>query len=442
MDNKKIDELAYQSVHGSDAEKQEARYQIWNLAQERGILPASINDLYMARGRDELRNNFTVPAMNLRGMAYDMARAVFEVAKKHRVGALICELARSEMGYCNQPPGEYSSVVMAGALRAGWSGPLFIQCDHFTVKEVGPGVPKGGEIETLESLIKEAVDADFYNVDIDMSTLVDLEKSTVEEQQVANVSYSAKMAKFVRSIEPEEVAISLGGEIGHIGRVNSTVEDFVAFMEGFKSQTAGMVGISKVAVQTGSSHGGVVLPDGTLKEVDIDFSILKNISEVARKRYGIGGPVQHGASTLPEEFFSEFVKNGAVEVHLATGFQNMIMDHPEFPRELLERMYKWLDAEKQDEREEGETDEQFHYKLRKKGWGKFKKEIWGIDEGGRAKIRETLAERFEFLFDQLNVFDTVDIVAKLVKPVKMSKTRADFAVEKGEGAEKVKGLAD
>lgn len=442
MNNKRIDELAYQSAHGSNIERREARYKIWNLAQERGVVPASINDLYMARGRNEWPRDFTVPAVNLRGMAYDMARAVFEVAEKRKIGALICELARSEMGYCDQPPGEYASVVMAGALRAGWLGPLFIQCDHFTVKEAGPGIPKEGEIEVLENLIQEAVNAGFYNVDIDMSTLVDLAKSTVEEQQVANVGYSAQMAKFVRSIEPGGVKISLGGEIGHIGGVNSKVEDFIAFMEGFNSQTAGVVGISKVAVQTGSSHGGVVLPDGTLKEVDIDFSILKSIAEMGRKKYGIGGPVQHGASTLPEEFFGEFVKNGALEVHLATGFQNLIMDHPEFPRELLGRMYSWVDTEKSDERKEGQTDEQFHYELRKKAWGKFKREMWDIDEDRRAKIRATLAGRFEFLFGQLNVFDTAEMVVKVVKPARISKTKAEFVAGQSEKAARVKGLAD
>lgn len=442
MNNKAIDQLAYQSAHGSNTEKQEARYQIWNLAQERDVLPASINDLYMARGKDKLQHSFTVPAMNLRGMAYDMARTVFEVAKKRKVGALICELARSEMGYTGQPPGEYGSVVMAGALRAGWSGPLFIQCDHFTVKEAEPETPKEGEIEALKSLIREAISAGFYNVDIDMSTLVHLEKPTVGEQQVANVSYSAEMAKFVRSIEPKGVTISLGGEIGHIGGVNSSVDDFVAFMEGFNGKTKGMVGISKVAVQTGSSHGGVVLPDGTLKKVDVDFSILKNISEVARKKYGIAGPVQHGASTLPEEFFSEFVKHGAIEVHLATGFQNTQMDHKEFPGDLRKKIYDWLDKEKQDEKKEGWTDDQFHYKLRKKGWGEFKKEVWNIPEKSRVKIRESLAGRFEFLFDKLNVFDTAGMVVKVVKPIKTNKSKEDFRVGEPEKATDVKGLAD
>lgn len=442
MDITKIDTLAYQTAFGSDKERQDARYELWQLAQEAGIYPWSINDLYMARGRGELPRNFTVPAMNLRGMAYDMARTVFEVARERKVGALICELARSEMGYTDQTPGEYASVVMAGALRAGWSGPLFIQCDHFTVKEAAPGVPKEGEIAALKKLISDAIRAGFYNVDIDMSTLVDLEKPTEKEQQAANIEYSAEMAQFVRSLEPEGLTISLGGEIGHIGGVNSTVEDFVAFMEGFNTNIGKMVGISKVAVQTGSSHGGTVLPDGTLKKIDVDFSILKNISEVARNKYKIGGPVQHGASTLPEDFFSEFVKHEALEVHLATGFQNTQMDHEAFPKPLLDKMYEWLDTEKQDEREEGQTDDQFHYKLRKKGWGKFKKETWDIPEEAKAKMRETLRERFDFLFKQLNVYDTVAMVRKVITPKHIEKTKEDFAVGESVKTKATKGLAD
>lgn len=441
MTDKQIDELARQSAFGTDSEKQQARYQIWTQAQEKGVFPASINALYLARGANKIPPTFSVPAMNLRGLAYDMARTVFEVAKKRQVAALICELARSEMGYTDQSPSEYASIVLAGALRAGWSGPVFIQCDHFTVKEAQPGVPKDGEIDALKALIAEAVNAGFYNVDIDMSTLVRLDQPTVEQQQAANVKYSADMAKYVRSIEPKHITISLGGEIGHIGGVNSTVADFHAFMSGFNQQIGNHEGISKVAIQTGSSHGGVVLPDGTLKQVDVDFSLLKSISQVARDTYHIGGPVQHGASTLPEEYFSEFVRHEALEVHLATGFQNTQMDHPRFPAKLMKSIYHWLDTNKQDERASDMTDSQFHYKLRKKGWGQFKQECWDIPEADRAKIRASLASRFDFLYQQLGVCDTVEVVNQYIKPVPVTKTKADFALTQASAADTT-GLAD
>jgi len=446
IDSKKIDNLVYSAVFGSKNEKQNSRYEIWKLGKESGIVCASINDLYMARGRGELPTNFTVPAMNLRGLTYDLARSVFNVAKRKNVGTMIFEIARSEMGYTNQSPLEYVTVLTAAALREGWTGPLFIQGDHFQAKAESMGVPKIGEIDGIKDLIKQAVSAGFYNIDIDMSTLVDLDAESVALEQAPNIKYSLELAKFIRDLQPEGVEISLGGEIGHIGGKNSTVEDFSTFISGFnrgllENGGENMVGMSKISVATGTSHGGVVLADGSLDDISVDFSILDKISKACREKYQIGGAVQHGASTLPDEFFGQFPKSQAIEVHLATGFQNIQMDHLDFPKELLEKMYKWLDDNKQTERKEDMTDEQFHYKLRKKAWGEFKKECWDIDEAARESISKTLRERFEFLFNELNVFNTAEMIAKFVKPVMVEKTRKDFAAW-GTKVEDVIGLSD
>lgn len=437
-----IDTLVYSAVFGNSEEKQTARYKIWQLGKENDVILSSINDFYMARGRGDVAQKFTVPAMNLRGMAYDLARSVFNAAIKKEVGPMIFEIARSEMGYTSQSPLEYVAVVMAAALREGWSGPLFIQGDHIQAKAAGMGVPKDGEIESIKDLVKQAISAGFYNIDIDMSTLVDLDADTVEKEQIPNIKYSLELAKFVRTIQPNGITVSLGGEIGHIGGKNSTVEDFRAFIEGFNAGLPkDMVGISKISVATGTSHGGVVLADGTLADIALDFSILEKISKVCRDEYGIGGSVQHGASTLPEEYFSMFPKSEAIEVHLATGFQNIQMDHPEFPKELLEKMYLWIDETKQDEKESGQTDAQFHYSLRKKAWGEFKKECWDMPESNKAAIRKTLTERFEFLFEQLGVWNTKDILEKYISPVLVEKTKEDF-VEWGDKPKDVVGLSD
>lgn len=437
-----IDKLVYSAVFGNLDEKQKSRYEIWMLGKENGVICASINDFYMAHGRKEVDEVFTVPAMNLRGMTYDLARSAFKAAKKLNVGPMIFEIARSEMGYTNQPPLEYTTVVMAAALREDWSGPLFIQGDHFQAKAASMGVPKEGEIDAIKDLIKQAVSAGFYNIDIDMSTLVDLEADSVVNEQVPNVKYSLDLARFVREIEPKGVTISLGGEIGHIGGKNSTVEDARAFIQGFNDgKPADMEGMSKISVATGTSHGGVVLADGSLADIDVDFSILSDISKVCRNEFNIGGTVQHGASTLPDKFFAEFPKSQAIEVHLATGFQNIQMDHPEFPKELLGKMYSWLDQTKQAERSKDMTDEQFHYSLRKKAWGEFKKDCWDMPEENRLAIMKSLTQRFEFLFKALGVDDTRNSLDKFVKPVLVEKKLEDFA-DWGDKPKDVVGLSD
>jgi len=76
-------------VFGDEATKAVASWIIWEAAQELGIRPASIHELYMARGRGEAPLDFTVPAMNLRMLAYDSARAVFRAARKLDAGGYI-----------------------------------------------------------------------------------------------------------------------------------------------------------------------------------------------------------------------------------------------------------------------------------------------------------------------------------------------------------------
>ncbi len=440
-----IDTLVWDAVFGTNEEKLSSRWFIWELALQLGIKPASINDLYMARGRDQIMSNFSVPAMNLRGMTYDTAQCVFTVAKKLNVYAFIFELARSEMGYTGQTPSEYVSVLLGAAIKTGWRGPVFIQGDHFQTKMHTPGVPEEGEVDSLKKLILEALSAGFYNIDIDTSTLVDLGQPTEELQQKPNIFYSVELAKFVRAHEPAGITVSLGGEIGHIGGKNSTVADFEAYIKGFKAALPeNMVGISKISVQTGSSHGGIVLPDGNIAPIVIDFTVLSNISKECRKR-GIGGAVQHGASTLPDEFFSEFPKSETIEVHLATGFQNELFDHQMFPKEILAEMYAWVDTEKTADRDENDTIEQFHYKTRKKAWARFKKETWQIDTAIKEELFRTLAERLEFIFTQFNVAETENLVSKFINPPTIHKKIEDFTLDSvinQNVSENVSGLAD
>jgi len=397
-----------------DQVRERSRRAIRELAAGEGIFPASIQGLYEAAGKG-LYDHVTVPAINIRGLTYHVARAVFRAALKHRVGAFMFEIARSEIGYTRQRPGEYAACVLAAALREGFTGPVFLQGDHFQVNAGNFSAEPERELNAIRDLIREAVDAGFFNIDVDASTIVELGKGTLEEEQEKNCQVTADMTRFIRSIEPQGTTVSVGGEIGEVGGRNSTVEDLRAFMSGYRALLGtDLKGISKISVQTGTTHGGVVLPDGSIASVKIDFNTLEELSRVAREQYGMGGAVQHGASTLPDEAFHKFPEVSTVEVHLATGFQNIIYDSPDFPRELLDRVYKHLAENYAGERKAGETEEQFLYKTRKRAFGDFKREMWGIPEENLAAIAGTLEGRFSQLFEKLNVFETVDLVNRFV----------------------------
>lgn len=412
-----MDRLVRLAVFGESAEERDAaRWLVWELAQEAGCKPASIHDLYMAMGRGEARG-FTVPAMNVRMMAYDTARAIFRAANARNVGALICEIARSEMAYTDQRPAEYATVILGAALREGFRGPVFIQGDHFQVNAKKYQKEPRGELDAIRALIDEAVPAGFFNIDIDTSTLVDLSQKTLDAQQRENYERAAELTQHVRAAEPDGVTISVGGEIGEVGGKNSTVDELRAFIDGYNAALgSSAIGISKISVQTGTSHGGVVRPDGSIADVQLDLDALKALSKAARDDYGLGGAVQHGASTLPDDAFGNFPDCGACEIHLATNFQNIIYDHDAFPDDVRATLRDWVFEHCADERKPSDTDEQFFYKARKKAIGPHKRMIWDLPENVRSQITKSLEDAFGFLFEQLRVINTADVVKKHVVP--------------------------
>ncbi len=415
-----LDELVYEAVFTEDeGQKIEKLTLIKEIAKALGAVPASIYGLYKAMAKEF--PGFTVPAINIRGLTYDFARTVFRKAIESNVGALIFEIARSEMGYTQQRPLEYATVITAAAAREGFTGPVFIQGDHFQLRRKAFFAAPEREKGLLRDLIDEALEAEFYQIDIDASTLVEIEKPTVPEQQRLNYEVTAELATYIRQKEPEGVIVNIGGEIGEIGGHNSTPEELRAFLDGFNQSFSGEHGLAKISVQTGTAHGGVVLPDGTVAKVAVDFDTLRTLSELARREYGLAGAVQHGASTLPDEMFHLFPEVGCCEIHLATGFQNLIYDHPALPDSFRQEIYEFLKKNLAKEKKEDMTEAQFIYKTRKKGFGLFKKKWWDLDPKVKKQIMADLGKKIQFLFEKLRVVNTKDIVQQTVKMIKIKK---------------------
>jgi tagatose 1,6-diphosphate aldolase GatY/KbaY len=426
-----IHHLAEISALKTGSQQGIARYLARTTALELGILPASIHDLYMARGRGEVKASFVVPAINLRVLTFDAAKAVFRAAMKLDAGPVVFEIARSEMTYTDQRPAEYATSVFCAAIAEGFKGPVFLQGDHFQVSAKRYQADHESEVESLRSLIRESIAAGFYNIDIDTSTLVDLKQSTIQAQQVLNTQLSAMFSTYIRSVQPDGVVISIGGEIGEVGGHDSTVEELRAYLDGYtdelNNQITGIIGLSKISIQTGTSHGGVVLPDGSIANVNVDFDTMKKLSRLARSDYGLGGAVQHGASTLPEEAFGKFVEAEACEVHLATNFMNMFFD--KVPKKLKDKMYVYIKNKFAAEKTDKMTDEQFYYKVRKNALGAFKTETWGLSQAVKDDLGTTWEDQFTKIFRLLGTSNTRKLLNQYVKPVAI---RPDYKVYLGE----------
>src|SRR5258708_5014882 len=161
--------------------------------------------------------------MNVRVLTYDSGRAIFRAAKRLEAGAVICEIARSEIAYTDQRPAEYVAVMTAAALREGFVGPLFIQGDHVQVNAKKYAADPESELAAIRALIDEEIAAGFYNIDVDPSPPSNLSTPTLTEQQRPNYGRAGERTAYTRSKEPAGVTVSVGAEIGEVGGKSSDV---------------------------------------------------------------------------------------------------------------------------------------------------------------------------------------------------------------------------
>ena len=322
-----------------------------------------------------------MPAINVRMLAYDTARAVFRAARAGKAGAILLEIARSEIAYTDQRPAEYVAVLIGAALREGYVLPLFIQGDHCQVNQKKYQADPEGEVGEVKKLIAEEIGAGFYNIDVDTSTLVDLSQATLEEQQRLNYERAAEITAFIRAHEPDG-----RHRLRRRGDRRSGHEE--QHRRGAARLHAG--------VQPRAGRRGGEL-DGHQQDLGADGHVARRggaARRLDRRREarppGARRALQGGArgvragrarcSTAParcrSNAFGNFPRIETAEIHLATNFQNIVFDHPEASRPTCAiALRRWVDENAAGERKSGDTAEQFYYKARKKAIGPFKREM-------------------------------------------------------------------
>jgi len=394
-----IDYLVKEAAFNSDNDvKTAAQFLIRSAAISLGIIPASINDFYMAR-KDNAWENMTVPAVNIRADAYETSKQVFRVVREQNIGAIILELAKSEVRYSGQSVDEFTTAGFAAAIKEGYVGQIFFQGDHYQVDQKKYAKEPNKEIDSLKRFIRESILAGEYNIDMDPSTLVNedaldeivvfennlvdeylnnnqeltqgLDESglkalrhelidnlpVTEEQRVKldelyerlhndTAKVTMEFIRYIRGLEKEllggKVTISIGIEERHIDNPKhknnpSTVRGSIALSQKILRMCAdeGLVGPSKIALQTGTMHG---------LGGKVDFGIYTR-HLAAAKSLGISVYVQHGASTIKDRNdFKKMPIGGVGEVHLATEYQKITLGIiARMMPDLAEEMAKYLE---------------------------------------------------------------------------------------------------
>ncbi|HSM57335.1 MAG TPA: class II fructose-bisphosphate aldolase [Candidatus Sulfomarinibacteraceae bacterium] len=405
-----LDEATRSMALAPPEERQEAARALRDACLQYGVTLASIGAYYRALA-DEAVEPLTVPAVNLRGLTYDLARAAWRAAARVQAGPLMFELAPSEAATGDQSFMEYAAMVLAAAVREGYRGPVFLQGDHFHVESE--------DLSPVEALCREALDAGMRQIDIDAADLVEA-GATGAARHAANAQATAAMTAFIRAEGGSDVVV--GGEVGVIGGQNTTPDDLRAFLSAYQQALPpGVTGLGKLSVQTGTRHGGVVRADGSVGDMPLDLALVERLSRLAREAYGLPGVVQHGASTLTLEQFEQLPGVGAIEVHLATAIQNMVFDHEALPDELRQRMIDELVGEAVSYAEQGADEEQGDtlsvaqrfYHNRWRAWGRFKRELWMLPQKRREALGATCEAWFAELFQALGVAGRRDELRRL-----------------------------
>ena len=97
----------------------------------------------------------------------------------------------------------------------------------------------------------------------------------------------------------------------------------------------------------------------------------------------------------------------------------MIYDHELFPKDFKEEIYVHLRKSFASEKKETDTDEQFIYKTRKKGFGEFKSKFWELPNEIRTEIGSQLQKKVELLFTLLKVDETLEVTKRTTPLVKV-----------------------
>ena len=420
-----IRDLAWTSAFSDDeATVDAARWLVWEASQELGARSASIHELYAARGRGEV-HGFTVPAINLRAQTFDMARTIFETAEAGDVGAVILELARSEQTYTYQRPAEYITSVLAGAIAAGWTGPVFVQGDHYQFNAAKYRADPEKMTEEIRGACRQAIAVGYRNIDIDSSTLVDLSQPDVDREQRENYLRAAELTALIRELEPAGVTISVGGEIGEVGKQNSTEPELRAYLDGYRreldARRPGAIGISKVSVQTGTSHGGIPLPG--------------RIGRGGQARLRGPPPARRGRPELPAWPAASSTARARCPTSCSTtsrpsrrprstsrpASRTSSSSTRRSRPSSIAQIHDWCFANALDERKTDQTDEQFVYSSRKKTIGPFKRQLWELPTSD--EILAAQRRKIAFLFSELQVNDSRAMVDRYVRPIEEHRPR-------------------
>ncbi len=407
-----VDRFVYTSVLGSTGKLRHLCSQIIrSAALAHGIWCDSIHAFYHANAVSRARS-IVVPAFNVRGLTYSTIRSIFRVAQKLDTGPFIIEISPAEMNHTQQRSDELAACVLGAALRENYSGPVFLQGDHFRLDPRRCQSDLKSEVNRLQALVLDAIHNGFFNFDIDATSVATSDTDSQSEKELPYLKLVADFCTFIRHHQPEGITIALGLEFANLRAVLQNADALLSeFMDFNKllARSGSAASVSKYNIHLEAHSGTGTGPAQTDRPQMPSFAsdecaITREFAETLRTAHGVCGLELHSNSTIPDVFLPLLSACGVVEAHLGTRLQDVVLDHPRFPIGLTEEIHSFLETHCSMESRTGLSQEQFYYLARKKAWGPFKKAICTLDERTKSAILQDVEREITMNFEKLGAF--------------------------------------
>ena len=331
--------------------------------------------------------------------------------------------------------GEYITSVLAGCIHAGWRGPVFVQGDHYQFNAGKYAADPEATTEAIKKATRDAIGVGYGNIDIDSSTLVDLSQPTVDDQQRVNYERAAEISALIREVQPADMPVSIGGEIGEVGKQNSTEEELRTYLDGYRATLDRLAGPSTLGPLQGQR------PDRhepRWRAAARAAASPRSRSTSARS----SGCRWWRASTAWPAPSSTVHRRCRTSSSIASprsrrprstsppASRTLLYEHPAFPADLQREIDEWCVANLADERKPGESDDVFIYKTRKKALGPFKRQLWELVDQGRDPGRP--GEEAASSCSTSCAWRAVEqMVERYIKPPQRSRPAPDVLAEMG-----------
>ena len=268
--NDLLQKLAGDLALAPPGEKPKKAARLREITRLAGVSPASIHEFYAAILRQEFPP-MAVPAINIRGMTFDITCAAWRAAQKLQAEPIIFELAPFMMVSVSQDFAEYCAIIEVAAVHEGYAGPVFLQEDSFQLATEK-------DLLHIKQMIVSAVHAGMHNLDINAPPWFNQAGKSHLERQKPKGRLIAQLTSFALDNNPAGIHLFIGGEAGGLGRINKIIQDLQAFMKLFSEWFSNHNnGLDEVSAGTGTGLGGILGTGGWISYMrDEIVSALQN----------------------------------------------------------------------------------------------------------------------------------------------------------------------